>query len=148
MAGAVGHGTFTWKLPAVGVGARPAGLGPLQRGEYVVRADAVGFGSTSRSQTQLLGNATVLLRGAGGVLACATLISAPGGSSFTLSGGTGVARRAAATMTLTKPVDFDLPDKAVKQLPAESNSGRVTAATTATPKELPAVCAALKRYLP
>ena len=127
-----------------------------------MRSTSMSPGPKSRASTLLLGTGTVLLRGASGTLACGTISGTFGGSTLTLTGGTGAARTLAGTVT-GKPIGYVFPTSTKKphrkpskrpgkRKPAKAKpvraGGKARLQTAAKANGLPASCQALVRYLP
>lgn len=146
----VGRGRYVLRAPAKARGVkRPAALGLFRRGDYVASAPAVDFLRAGAVETPLA-NATLLLRGRGGVLACVRATSTMAGVSYSFLGGTGAARRISAE-AFAAAVRARLPAKPGKTVkpqrrPVRGNATMVAA--TGKARALPAACRALVRHLP
>ena len=156
LSGITGRGTYTLRTPAKGNGAtRPAGLQAFTKGDYVIRASALDFLATSKTQQTLIGSSTMLLRGKDGALACLAVTGTPTTSTYVFTGGTGAAARLTGDATATnlrmrvKPTKAkSVSYKGKKQKKAIRSNATIAAGTAATATPLPAACAALRRYLP
>ena len=100
ISGATMGGSFSWATPKSAKGVqRPDGATKLARGAYVMRSISMTTGPLVGKASTLLGNGTVLLRGADGTLACGTLAGSFDSSTLTLAGGTRSARTLAGNVT-------------------------------------------------
>lgn len=149
--GIVSAGRFIFPAPVRARGTRrPAAMDAFASGTFAMRADTT-IGSAPRANTPAIavGTSTMLIRGAGGMLGCFRIVRTSQATTWTLTGGTGAARRLDVTLT-GAPTTLAVLQAMERRRVIRPSGARyaVRASLRATSRSLSAGCRALRGSLP